>query len=116
MSTEQDIEAIEVSITELKEQLDNYDALKRLHENKDFIRVILEGYFEKESTRLVMAKQNPALLSDSNQKTILTHIDSIGCLNQYFLKLRNNALLAKKTLEDNEVTREELLQEAIVNG
>lgn len=110
MSTNQ-IKAIEAGIKEARKLVELGDAFERLQNNKDFKLVVKEGYFEKEAIRLVQAKSNPALQSPEMQKSILTQIDSIGNLNLYFSTLAQQAAIARKTIEQDEAVRDELLAE-----
>ena len=110
MSTNQ-IQAIEANIKEARKLVELGDAMERLRGNKDFKTLVMEGYFEKEAIRLVQAKSNPSLQSPEMQKSILTQIDSIGNLNLYFSTVAQQAAIARKTIEQDEAVRDEILAE-----
>lgn len=110
MSTNQ-IKAIEANIKEARKLVELGDAMERLKGNKDFKALVMEGYFEKEAIRLVQAKSNPSLQSPEMQKSILTQIDSIGNLNLYFSTVAQQAAIARKTIEQDEAVRDEMLAE-----
>lgn len=110
MSTNQ-VQAIEASIKAARKLVDLGDALERLKSNKDFKAIVMEGYFEQEAIRLVQAKSNPGFQSAEMQKSILTQIDSIGNLNLYFQTVAQQASMARKNIEQDEVTRDEILAE-----
>jgi len=105
------IEVIEKNIKEAKEIVAKGAALERLYSNKDFKTVISKGYLEQEAIRLVHAKANPGMQTGSLQLDILKQIDAIGALTAYFRGVEHQAFLAAKAIEDDEATREELLQE-----
>lgn len=107
----EDQAALEVSIDEAKAAISKADALQRLMSNKDFITVISDGYFKDEASELVLKKAVPALATDEAQASLLKAIDSIGFLRQYFIVTAHFGSMAKKSLEDDEATREELLSE-----
>jgi hypothetical protein len=110
MSTNQ-IQAIEANIKEARKLVELGDAMERLKGNKDFKTLVMEGYFEKEAIRLVQAKSNPSLQSPEMQKSILTQIDAIGNLNLYFSTVAQQAAIARKTIEQDEAVRDEILAE-----
>lgn len=110
MSTNQ-IKEIEDSIKGARKLVELGDALERLKSNKDFKLLVSEGYFEKEAIRLVHAKSNPGLQSPEMQTSILTQINAIGNLNMYFQTVAHQAALARKSIEQDEEARDEILAE-----
>ena len=110
MSTNQ-IKEIEDNIKGARRLVDLGDALERLKANKDFKTLVMEGYFEKEAIRLVHAKSNPGLQSPEMQTSILTQINAIGNLNMYFQTVAQQAGLARKSIEQDEQARDEILAE-----
>lgn len=110
------IQAIEENIRQAKKIADFGDAVERLKSNRDFKRVILEGYFEQEAIRLVHLKADPNMQSPDNQKSILTQMDAIGALSQYFNTALFKAGMARKAIAADEETRDEILAEELTNG
>ena len=108
-----DLEQIEISIEEAKKLIDTADALSRLHKNKDFIKVIVEGYFKEESARAVLLRADPEMASDSLQKQVNDIITSIGGLHSYFHKTFGLAGMARESQKNDEVMREEILAEQL---
>ena len=113
MSTEEDLESIELSIDQAKTNIELMNALSRLTTNKDFIKVIQTGYFEKEPSRLALLKADPSQDSDVCQDRIIKQIDSIGLLRQYFIAIMQIGRLSQRAMTDDEQTKEELLAEAV---
>lgn len=106
MSKEQ-IQQIEDSIKENRKVVELGDALVRLTNNRDFKKVILEGYFEKEAVRLVHLKASSEMQSEARQKAIISDIDSIGAFHEYLRTLEYQANMARKAIG----TDEEMLAE-----
>lgn len=110
------IEAIEQNIQRAKEEVEFGHALERLRTNKDFKRVVLEGYFEDEAVRLVHLKADPAMQNAESQRMIVQQMDAIGSLSFYFNTALHRAKLAAKTIESDEAMRDEILAEELNNG
>ena len=102
---------VEESIAQQRKTIEYGDALERLKSNRDFKKLITEGYFEKEAIRLVFAKSNPALQSEESQKSLDNQINAIGSFEQYLHGISHSAEMARKNIGFDEATREEILQE-----
>ena len=111
MSNENLIEALDENIRRSREFVEMGKALSRLTDNKDFIRVVKEGYFEKESVRLVHLKADPSMESKERQESIVRQMDAIGAFSAYLRKVLIEADRAEQNIAADEVTREELLAE-----
>jgi len=107
------IEEIELNIKEAKKMVDLGKALDRLHSNRDFKKVIGEGFFKDEAVRLVHLKSDPSMQSEEHQEAVAKQMDSIGGLVHYFRTVAHRAMLAEKAIEADEETREELLAEEL---
>lgn len=94
-----------------KLRIDAGNSLERLRSNRDFNKLIVEGYLKDEAIRLVHAKADPALQSASAQAAILRDIDAIGALEQFFTTIYQQARIAGKQMLDIDEMREELLKE-----
>lgn len=108
-----ELEQIESSIKHAKRTVDLGSALERLFDNRDFKQVITEGYFNQEAVRLVHLKSDPNMQSPDTQKAIISQMDSIGYLNQYFSTVLALASMASKSIDADEQTREDLLAEGL---
>jgi hypothetical protein len=100
---------IELNIQQARKIVEQGNALERLRSNSDFKKVISTGYFEEEAIRLVHLKSDQNMQDAERQKAILSQIDAIGSLNQYFQTLFHRASLATKAIAADEETREEIL-------
>jgi hypothetical protein len=110
------IQAIEENIKQAKKIAEVGESLDRLKANRDFKRVVIEGYFEQEAIRLVHLKSDPNLQSAEHQKSIMAQIDAIGAVSQYFGTVLHKASLARKAIAADEETRDEILAEELTNG
>lgn len=105
------LKELDYRIKEGKKMVELGSALERLLNNRDFKRVILEGYFREEAVRLVSAKADVACQSGASQASILKQIDAIGCVQDYLRLIQHHASQAEKEVADHEETREEILAE-----
>jgi hypothetical protein len=109
MSNEQ-IKALQDSIVSSRQNVDMADALRRLQSNRDFKKVIQEGYFEKEAIRLVHLKADPAMQTPDKQASILRDIDAIGTLHSYFALILRFGDMSKKDIAEAEAEIEAIEQ------
>lgn len=105
------IQEIDKNIKEAKKFVDLGNALERLKLNRDFQKVIQQGYFEQEAIRLVHLKADPTFQTPERQQSIITQMDAIGSLSEYFVTVAQKASIAARSIEDGEQVREELLAE-----
>ena len=113
MTPDQQIEQIELSIAQAKDSITKLDAFTRLKNNKDFILLIEEGYFEKEASRVVLLKADPEM-QDAQSQTALDHsIIAIGQFRQYLRTIVQMGHISQKALHEHEETIEEILEEGV---
>lgn len=110
------IQAIEDNIRQARKIAEVGEALERLRNNRDFKKVMLEGYFEQEAIRLVHLKSDQNVQSPDMQKSIIAQIDAIGAVSQYFSTVMHKASIARKAIASDEEAREEILEEELNNG
>ena len=106
-----ELQQLETRINQSDEMIALGNCLERLNNNSDFLKVIKEGYFEKEAVRLVYLKADPNMQSEQSQKSITTQMDAIGNLSQYLATLQFKAGMAHKAKASDEEMRDELLAE-----
>ena len=106
------IEELEISIDQAKEIIDKADTLIRLSKTADFRSVITDGYFIDEASRVVLSKSQPGMESADIQKDMDNAIIAIGYLKRHFNGIIVMGNMARKTLQESEETREEILKEA----
>ena len=106
-----DIVRIENSMKAAEKTTELGEALARLRSNRDFKRIVLEGYFKDEAVRLVQAKALPNLQSGASQADLIRQIDAIGSLQEYFRTVDYMADQARKELVSGQQEIEEILRE-----
>lgn len=109
---ESQTQAIEADIQDSQRSIELGKSLERLRLNRDFKQVILVGYLTEEAVRLVHLKASPSMQDDASQRTILSQLDSIGCLQQYLLGISHNVEMAQKAIEASETVLDELRSES----
>ena len=114
--TQYTVQQIEASIERAKQHIELDKALERLESNRDFKLLIVDGYLEKESVRLVHLKSDPAMQTPERQAAVIAQIDAIGGLLQYFRVVGQQAALASKTVESDESELEDLRNEEVNHG
>ena len=87
MNPEIYIASIEHSIERAKEHVATKDAVERLTRNRDFKKVILEGYFEQEAIRLVHLKADPEFQTPEKQAELHNEMLAIAGLRAYLDRL-----------------------------
>jgi len=113
-STEQ-LEQLEVTLEQAKAAKSLKDSIFKLQENIDFKRVVNEGYFEKEASRLVLLKADDNMQGLDEQAMIIRQIDAIGTFRQHLGTIVALGRMAEKSITDDENTREEILSEDLIN-
>ena len=111
--TESTIADIEKSIAEAKELVDFAKSVERLRNNKDFKKVVLDGYFTKEAVRLVHLKSDPSTQDPVSQAGIISAIDAIGNFSSFLTVATQDGNIAAKQIKDSEDMRDELLEEEL---
>jgi hypothetical protein len=110
------LQELEISLEDAQDRVNMAEALQRLHENKDFRKVILDGYFAKESQRVVMARADVNFHSEENLKQNLDAITGIGQLGAYFHKTFVFGESAYRAIEADKETKAEILAEQLDDG
>ena len=113
MTSSEQIQEIEVSIQESKKFVDKMESLIKLSTNKDFIKVVEEGYFQEEASRLVLLKADPSMQKAEDQAGIMNGINAIGHFRQYLHTVIQLGRMMEKSIKDSEDTREEILAESL---
>lgn len=82
-----------MSINQAKEMLETtdnsyavmmYEALSRLHDNPDFQKVILEGYFKDEPVRLTSLLATDYIRREGVRPVLMEKLVAISTLEDYF--------------------------------
>jgi len=88
------------------------DNCAKLMKSKEFKDVIEEGYFKEEAARLVMAKSS--FMNDDQKQLIDNMIYGVGALKNWLESVMRRGDEMDQAIEGHEKTREELLQEEVL--
>lgn len=108
-----EVQALEANIAACKKTVELAASLERLQSNRDFKKLIVEGYFEKEPVRLVHLLADQNMQKPEQQAAIHRSMMAVGQLNQYFASIQHQARLAQKSIEADEETIAELNVEGV---
>ncbi len=111
--TQDTVQQIEANILKSKEILELHKALLRLEDNRDFRKLIKDGYLRDEAVRLVHLTADPMYQTPDRQAAIRADISAIGGLLQYFRTVKHNASIAERAIEADEAERDEILAEEL---
>ena len=90
-------------------QVDQAAALERLYTNRDFKRLILDGFLRDEAIRLVHLKGSPDMQAPAQQTAIVRDIDAIATLSQHFGHIRRMGKIAEKQIGQINEMREDII-------
>ena len=105
------IAQLERNISQAKELADLGTSLERLRNNRDFKKVIGEGYFEQEAIRLVHLMSDSNMQSPEIQQSIHKQMIAVGMFREFLETLTTRANMARRAVEADEATRDEILAE-----
>lgn len=97
-----EIGQIERELKEARKRVEFGAALERLHGNRDFRKVVSEGYFRDEAVRLVHLKADPSMQDADSQRSITQQIDAIGAFSAYLHTAQQIASIAAKAVREGE--------------
>ena len=110
MSTAE-LQQLESNIKLAQKIVDMGDALERLRNNRDFKKVIGDGYFEQEAIRLVHLMSDSNMQSPETQQSIHKQMIAVGVFREFLETLNVRANMARRAVEADEATRDEILAE-----
>lgn len=109
MKKTEEIAHIELSLSEAERLVALGKAIERLNKNPDFQKVILDGYFRDEASRLTMLTAD-ITLAPEQRDGVWGGIRGIGELRAYLMKTKIIADTAEKEVLDFKETLDELRQ------
>lgn len=75
------VEEIELSMAEAQKLVDRKDRVNKLMTNRDFNKIVIDGYFKDEAARLTALSADPALIEHRDE--IILSIQGISLFQQY---------------------------------
>ena len=95
-----ELNEVEVSIEEVKLQIENARLLEELHTVPAFQKLILNGYFTTEAQNLVSMMAHP--MSEMAKEQVVSKMVGISALQAYFNMLYRKGDQAQGSLKDHE--------------
>lgn len=108
--SQNDIHQIELSIEEARRIIDRGKMAEKLASNREFKKLILEGYFVDEAARMAHLYSDPNL-SDQDREYLLRDMAGIGALKRHLRALVAMGHAAQSDLSEAEMTLEEIRRE-----
>lgn len=115
MNNSDNIQHVELSLSEAKKIVDLGAAVKRLEKNRDFQKVVLDGYFGDEAKRLVYLTAD-SVLDEKSMQSVWGDIRAIGSLRQYLINRKIMGDIAEKEVNDHSEMLEEMRLEDADQG
>ena len=109
---DQEIHDVEISIKQAQAGVDRAKSMERLMSNRDFKKVFLEGYFEKEAVRLVFLKSDPNFQTPEAQSDLIKQMDAIGSMRHYCNSILIMGDQFKAAITESEDTLDDIRAEA----
>lgn len=100
------VQEIEVGMEEAKAVIARKSAVLKLESNREFKKLILEGYFKEEASRLALLSADPRIRPEDQADAIL-QIQSISKLHQYLHGIIMQGTIAEQALAEYEEALEE---------
>lgn len=82
-------------------------ALDRLEQNPDFVKVVLEGYFKNEAVRGVSLLANDSIRQRGARPEVMERLVAISSLQDFFLTIKSMAPTEEELAEDDFESTEE---------
>lgn len=98
--SEQEMNQMEITIAQAKEMVAARDAALKLKTNREFKKVILEGYFREEAVRLTSMLADPG--AANFQDAIIADLRAISGLQVYLHNLMLQGDTAERSIAENE--------------
>jgi hypothetical protein len=103
------IQEVELSIEDAKAMIDRGRMVEKLSNNREFKKLVLDGYFTEEAARLTHVYSDPNYAQ--HKGFIENDIIGIGAFKRYLTTIMQMAQNAQTELESHQSTLEELRQE-----
>ena len=98
-----EVQEIEISLEHCKEEIGKANLIASLHNNPEFQRIILDGFFEKYPAELVRSLTDPVIANNqSKREEVLRTLEGISVLHGYLRATYQKGQMAKQSLEEYE--------------
>lgn len=82
-------------------------ALDRLEQNPDFIKVVLDGYFKNEAIRGVSLLANDSIRQRGARPEVMERLVAISSLQDFFITIKSMAPTEEELAADDDESSEE---------
>lgn len=100
-----DVHEIELSIEHANELIERKAMVNKLMSNREFKKIVLEGYFKEEAIRMVALVAEPSM--KDHKEDILKSMESISCFQQHLRTIVQMGTVAETEMLDYEQTLDE---------
>lgn len=109
---QQEVRNIDIEIEQAKKCISLRDALVRLEKNRDFKKVVSEGFLKDFALNTIAVRgrpefRNSEVLMESNTRKL----DAMGELHEYFRNVMSNGAMMESTLAEAQDLRNEVAME-----
>ena len=108
------LKEIDDRIIQLKKEIELGDAIHKLHEDENFIKVVIDGYFDSEEKRIAGLLFNPTKLKRDQLENIMDKATGIRNFKQFIQTVLINAQLAPEQIEEEETFRKQVTSEPVI--
>lgn len=105
-----EIHEIELSIEEARKHVEIGRMAEKLASNREFKKIVLEGYFEKEAARLAQIYSDPMLPPDAREG-VQRDLCGVGAFKRYLQHLVRIGTIAEQEIREQTDVLEELRAE-----
>lgn len=106
-----DIEKVELSIEEAKKMVDRRDIALRLADNRDFKKLVIEGYFKDEAARLTGLLGERGDNLPFTKEMIVSDLEAIASFQRFMRLIVMQGDIMEKEIEVNSEALEHMRAE-----
>jgi predicted polyphosphate/ATP-dependent NAD kinase len=103
-----ELRQVDLRIEDLKKAIELGEAVERLHENEDFITLVIDGYMEEEAERIFGVLTTPTALKRDQLENMMDKLGSIRDFKAFIGKCLQDADMAPDALAEEEKYRKEV--------
>lgn len=102
-----DLNELEVGLEQAKAMAAQKQSVLKLESNREYKKIILDGFLEKEPARLALICADPRL-SEEDREMVMLQLKSISCFHQYLQAIVMQGSVAEAAIVDYEEELDEV--------
>jgi hypothetical protein len=107
-----EVRNIDIEIEQAKKSIALRDALVRLEKNRDFRKVVTEGFLKEFALNTIAVRGRPEFRnSEALMESNTRKLDAMGELHEYFRNVKSNGLMMESALSEAQELRDEVAME-----